>query len=65
MIEYENFKDLFTFFKFKNNPKKHWNDSSRWEMVLILCDIVECRMREGDIKCNYSKFDPSIVVCIV
>jgi hypothetical protein len=46
MTHYESLKNLFTFQKLKNNPKKHWNDSFGWEMAMILCDIVECRMRE-------------------
>jgi len=46
MTQYESLKDLFTFLKFKNNSKNHWSDSFGWEMVVILCDIVGCRMRE-------------------
>jgi hypothetical protein len=33
--------------KFKNNPKKILSiDFSRWDMVMNLCEIVECNMRE-------------------
>ncbi len=47
MIEYESLKDLFTFLKFKNNPNKILSiDFSRWDMAMIFCEIVECKMKE-------------------
>jgi hypothetical protein len=35
MTKYENMKGLFTFMKFKHNPKKSKNDSFGWEMVFF------------------------------
>jgi very-short-patch-repair endonuclease len=33
MIEFESLKDLHLFLNVKNNPRKHWMNSSGWEMV--------------------------------
>jgi hypothetical protein len=33
MINYEDFKPLFSFLKLKNNPKKHWIGTTRWEIT--------------------------------
>jgi hypothetical protein len=33
MINYEDFKPLFSYLKLKNNPKKHWSDTTRWEIT--------------------------------
>jgi len=47
MIKYESLKDLFMFLNFKNNPQKILSiDFSSWDMAMILCEIVECNMRE-------------------
>jgi len=44
ILKLERFINIF--YIFKHNPKKHWSDSSGWEMVMILCDIVINRLRE-------------------
>ncbi len=46
MTKYKSLKDLFTLLKYKNNPKKHWNDLFKWDMAKILCDIVMCKMKK-------------------
>jgi hypothetical protein len=47
MIKYESLKDLFMFLNFKDNPQKIlFIDFSSWDMAMILCEIVECNMRE-------------------
>ncbi len=33
MVDYEDFKPLFSFLKLKKNPKKHWSDMVKWEIV--------------------------------
>lgn len=30
----------------QNNPKKHWSDLFKWDMAMILCDIVMCKMKK-------------------
>ncbi len=40
LIDYESFKDLFSFFKIKNMSKKHWFDNLGWEMAKNIHDVV-------------------------
>jgi hypothetical protein len=35
-----------TLLKYKNNSKKHWSDLLKWDMAIILCDIVMCKMKK-------------------
>ncbi len=45
--KYESLKGLFIFLRFKNNPKKMYkSDCFGWKMAMILCEIVECKMKE-------------------
>jgi hypothetical protein len=36
MTKYEDLKDLFQLLKVKSVSKKHWSDTSRWEMAKIM-----------------------------
>jgi hypothetical protein len=33
MIDYEDFKPLFSFLNLKKNPKKHWSDKVDWKLL--------------------------------
>jgi hypothetical protein len=46
MTKYKSLKDLLTLLKFKNNPIKHWSDLFKWDMAMILGDIVMCKMKK-------------------
>lgn len=53
MIKYENMKDLFTFLKFKHNPKKHWNNLFGFGYDFVLhCD----GQNERGFKCCWVDF---------
>ncbi len=35
MTNYEDLKPFYEFLKLKNNPKKHWIDTTWWELLNI------------------------------
>jgi hypothetical protein len=40
MIEYESLKDLFSFLKFKNMPKKNWFDNLSRDITKCMHDVL-------------------------
>ncbi len=40
MLEYESLKELFLLLKVKNTPLKHWLDSSGWQIVEAMDNMV-------------------------
>jgi hypothetical protein len=47
MTNYESFKVLFDFLTLKKNSKKHWNDSTSWEMANYIHNQVMDNIERG------------------
>ncbi len=45
ITKFESLRDLYLLLNVKNNPRKHWTDSSGWEMAKCIHKVVLQNMK--------------------